>query len=231
LPATYEEYVTSRKKRLRRKIRDTRRWLEEPGTARTLATVDTEETALAAQACLVQFHQARWKEKGYPGAFADPRVVKFHENVIRAALSTNTLRMHTLSENGQIIAVSYNFRVASLVQAYLSSFDESWSDARPGVVLRTYVMERAILDGASRFDFLEGTEKYKAAWCTSERENLQLLVFNRTFAGRAAHFKHSADKTTVQLARRFVPEHLREQVVKAIMRKDASGQQSEEPES
>ena len=222
LPATGEEYYLSRKKQIRKTIRQVRRWYEERPEERVLSLAKTEEEALEAFGQLVRMHQSRWKGKGYPGAFADPRVVRFHEQVVRAASRRGYLRIYTLTDGGEMAAVSYNYRVGPTVQGYLSSFDFRWAETSPGVLLRIYVMEESIAEGARRFDFLEGTESYKAAWCTGGRENLRLLVFNRTLAGSAARLKHAADETTVLVARKLVPPDLRERTVKALARRKAA---------
>jgi CelD/BcsL family acetyltransferase involved in cellulose biosynthesis len=222
LPASYDEYLAGLKKRLRKKIRQTRRWLDEQPDSRKLAVTGTESDSLAALESLVRIHQARWRGKGYPGAFADPRVVRFHERVVRAAYAAGCLRMYVLTVGDDTIAVSYDFRVGSTVQAYLSSFDEQWSDASPGVLLRSYVIEHSISEGASRFDFLEGEEDYKAAWCPSRRQNLRLSVFNRTLAGRVAHARLIAGEATVRIARRAVPQSLRDRIVRLLARRRAT---------
>jgi CelD/BcsL family acetyltransferase involved in cellulose biosynthesis len=222
LPASYDEYVAGLKKRLRKKIRQTRRWIADQPDTRRAALTDTESDSLAALASLIRIHQARWEGKGYPGAFADPRVVRFHERVVRAAHAAGCLRMYVLTDGDATIAVSYDFHVGSTVQAYLSSFDERWADASPGVLLRSYVIEHSISEGANRFDFLEGEEDYKAAWCPSRRQNLRLSVFNRTLAGRVAHAKLVAGETTVRVARRALPQSLRDRVVRLIAHRRAT---------
>ena len=223
LPSTAEEYAAGRKKSIRKQIRGAVRWLEEKPGTRELTLADSVDAALGAQANLVRFHQARWKGKGYPGAFADPRVVGFHERMIAAAQEAGYLRMYSLVDENDVIAVSYNYRVGPTVQGYLSSFDERWSEASPGLTIRIGVINESIHDGAAQFDFLEGTESYKASWCTGQRENLRLTVFNRTFAGKAAQVRLAASEATVHVARAVLPEGVRERVVRAIARQQAEG--------
>ncbi|MDR3687323.1 MAG: GNAT family N-acetyltransferase [Coriobacteriia bacterium] len=224
LPSTAEEYAAQRKKRIRKQIRGAERWLDEKPGARRLTVADSVDAALAAEAALVRFHQARWEGKGYPGAFADPRVIRFHERMVAAAQSAGYLRMYTLRDEDEVVAVSYNYRMGATVQGYLSSFDYRYAEDSPGLTLRVGVMNASILDGATRFDFLEGTESYKASWCSGQRENVRLSVFNRTLAGRAAQVKLAAGEATVHLARAVLPEGLRERVIKAIARKQAAEQ-------
>jgi CelD/BcsL family acetyltransferase involved in cellulose biosynthesis len=219
LPPTYEAYVASRKKHIRKEIRQAYRWLAEDPGVRKLALADTESAALEAQKTLQRFHQTRWRAKGYPGAFADPRVARFHELIVHASFEAGDLRIYTLTDGDEIVAVSYNFLIGHTMQGYLSSFDEKWAASSPGVLLRTYVMEQSIAEGAARFDFLEGTERYKAAWCTGERKNLRLRVFNKTAAGSLLRSKLAMNSAAVSLARKLVSPQLREKTVKTLARR------------
>ena len=224
LPPTYEEYLASRSKNTRKKIGETRRWLRKQPESIQLAVADTEEASLHALESLERFHQQRWEAKGYPGAFSDPRVVRFHDAEVRAAHASGNLRMYTLSDGDEILAVSYNFRVGATAQAYLTSFDSNWSKASPGVLLRAFVIEESIAEGATLFDWLEGAETYKKAWCTHERSDVWLRVYSRGLAGQSARLKHSAGVATVRLARKWVPVGVRESAVKALARIRASRQ-------
>jgi len=224
LPPTYEEYLASRSKNTRKKIGETRRWLVKQPESVRLALADTEEASLHALESLERFHQERWAAKGYPGAFADPRVVRFHDAEVRAALTSGNLRMYTLSDGDEILAVSYNYRIGATAQAYLTSFDSNWSKASPGVLLRAFVIEQSIAEGATLFDWLEGAESYKKAWCTHELTDLRLRVYGRNLSGRVAHFKHSSNVTAVRLARRWISPALRERAVRLLTRFRSSRQ-------
>jgi CelD/BcsL family acetyltransferase involved in cellulose biosynthesis len=215
LPSTYAEYLASRKKRVRKKMRHTVREFGEKPNA-TLKVAETEAEALEGLAELIRLHQSRWTGKGYPGAFADRRVVRFHESIVRAAFAEGWLRMYTLHDGDEPVAVSYDFRVHGVVQAYLSSFDERWWGWSPGVLVRAYIVEHSIEEGAKRFDFLEGTESYKADWCNCVRENLRVSVFSHTLSGRLAHVRLASRTTSIRLARRWVPQGLRDRAVKAL---------------
>ena len=144
--------------------------------------------------------------------------MRFHDAEVRAALASGSLRMYTLADGGQTIAVSYNFRVGSTAQGYLTSFDVTCSKSSPGVLLRAYVLEQLIAEGVTLFDWLEGAESYKKAWCTHERVDLCLRVYNRNLTGQMARIKHTASVTTVRLARRWVSPELRERGVRTLAR-------------
>jgi CelD/BcsL family acetyltransferase involved in cellulose biosynthesis len=227
LPATYEEYVASLNRRVRKKIRQTRRNMLEHPTAK-IELASTGPEALRTLDDLIELHQSRWTGKGYPGAFADPRVVRFHRAIVSTSLEQGRLRMYALRDGDEAVAVSYSFRTRGFAQAYLSSFSEKWSDWSPGVLVHANLIERSIAEGATRFDFLEGDEGYKAAWCPQVRENLRLLVFNRTIGGHLARTRHRARQTAVTLARRWVAPELRERGLKVLTRFGSSSRASDD---
>ena len=225
LPPTYEEYLAGRSKNTRKKIGETRRWLKRHPTFK-LVRAETEEQALTAFEALERFHQERWKAKGYPGAFADPRVARFHKAAARSALRNGQLRMYTLSDGDDVLAVSYNFRVGPAAEGYLTSFDQRYAQGSPGVLLRAFTIEQSISEGATLFDWLEGAESYKAAWCSDARRDVVLRAYKPSWAGWSAHLKHAVNHGAVRLARRFMPAGAREAVNKMLARSRASRQTS-----
>ena len=228
LPASYDQYVASRKKRVRKKLRHALSIFAEECRNASCAMMETEPDALAAFDALVALHQARWTEKGYPGAFASPAVVRFHRALIGRALADGFLRIYTLQDDAQIVAVSYDFEVAEIVQAYLSSFDPQWSEWSPGILLRLFAIEHSIAEGARRFDFLEGVERYKSDWCDCERQNLRVVVYNRTIRGQASRVADAAESAGVRVARKLLPPSLREQLVKLRARRGAESDTNED---
>ncbi len=173
---------TSRRARstsARRSARPTAGLTRIPASAR-LALADTESAALEAQRVTAALPPGALAGEGLPGCLRRPPRRPIPRAHRPASFEAGDLRIYTLTDGDETVAVSYNFLIGHTMQGYLSSFDERWAASSPGVLLRTYVMEQSIAEGAARFDFLEGNEHYKAAWCTGERENLRLRVFNRT---------------------------------------------------
>ena len=63
--------------------------------------------------------------------------------------------------DGQAAACVFGYSDEDCYYLYNSSFDPSHSALSPGVVLLTSLIERAIGEGLTRFDFLKGDETYK----------------------------------------------------------------------
>lgn len=218
LPATYEEFLASRSKTARRHTRERTRCIERENPQARFGMVRDEEELEAALGTLVRLHQQRWEERGYVGSFADPAVVRFHEATTRDLLRDGKLRFFTLTNDGEVMAALLCYRTNHTVQAYSCAFDPTWSSYRPGMVLGAYAIEQSILDGASRYDHLEGDEAHKASWAGHERRNVRLRAFSTSARGRAARLQHRANARAIEIARQVMPAPMRESLLKVAAR-------------
>jgi CelD/BcsL family acetyltransferase involved in cellulose biosynthesis len=216
LPATFDAYIASLSKSTRRHLRQDMNRIQRLQPPARFERVETEDGLDRAMEALERMHQARWQRKGYSGVFARPEDVRFHRSVTRQLLHSGHLRMYTLSVGEEIIAVKYGFRIADTFEAYVSSFDEERASLGPSRLLVAHAIEQSILEGATRFDYLEGAEPYKYAWCPQQMNDLRLRVYNRTVAGRLAELQEAATEETIALARRFVSPQLREALIKRM---------------
>jgi len=91
-PTTWDEYLASRTTRLRHKLRRAERRLVDNDPPIRVELASTPEQIAEALAAHVRFHQARWESRGYPGAFAEPAVVRFHERATKSELAEHNLR-------------------------------------------------------------------------------------------------------------------------------------------
>jgi CelD/BcsL family acetyltransferase involved in cellulose biosynthesis len=218
LPETLDAYLAGLSKSKRRHLRQkrTRLYREHP-TAEFRLVQDVSELEPVLEA-LVGLHQQRWQDLGYAGSFAEPQFLAFHRMMVRDALDGGFLRMSTLAFEDSIVAVNYCFRVGETVQGYMTGFDTRWAKVAPGVMLDLDTVARAIEEGARRFDLLEGQHEWKYRWVSSERENLRLQIFGGGARGRMARLKEQATASSIDAARRHVPDGTREAVRKRIER-------------
>jgi CelD/BcsL family acetyltransferase involved in cellulose biosynthesis len=186
--------------------------------------VETPEQLQHAFEMLIQFHQTRWTERGYPGSFASPCFGEFHRKVILSGLQAGFLQLFCLQCNLAIIGVFYCYRIGDTLQAYQYGFDECWSSYGIGNLMIWQMIEHSILNGVAVFDFLEGDEKYKEDWATSVRENVCLRVYGSGWSGRFAYVKSRLITFAMDLGFRFIPETTRHSIRKMFLRWRASRQ-------
>lgn len=174
LPGTWEEYLALRlnkkqRHELRRKLRRAEQevrvewyWVGDAGGLEEGLDV------------FFRLHKASHPDKE---AFMDAQMQGFFRAVGRFALERGWLRLSVLNFNGQPVASYLCFDYGSDRLVYNSGFDLSaYADLAPGMVLVGYMIEDAIQRGLQRFDFLQGSERYKYEFGATDSEVLRLLV-------------------------------------------------------
>lgn len=184
LPGTWEEYAGSLGKSLRKNIGYYRRLMEREH-AIEIETVANGHLPEAMEEFFA-LHQARWRRRRLPGAFAGSRIRRFHHEVAARCLERGWLRLHRLRLDGQTRAVLYCFNYGGKGYYYQGGFEPTLARYSPGTVLTAHAIEDAIRLGAVEFDFLRGDEPYKYAWKASDRENVRLLIWRSAFPSRLA---------------------------------------------
>lgn len=117
---------------------------------------------------LAELHQRYWTGRGRPGAFANPDFRRFHEALIERAFAGGAIDLMRVSAGGQALGYLYNLRYRGTVYAYQSGFDYAASDAqrKPGLTCHHLAIEKYLAEGAERYDFLAGGDRYKLSLST-----------------------------------------------------------------
>ncbi|MDE0230756.1 MAG: GNAT family N-acetyltransferase [bacterium] len=152
LPATYDEYLQMVGKKERHEIRrKARRYHRQLGEA----TVRTEHGPGWGFEEFVRLHR---QAAGAKGRFMDDRT----EALFRRLADLPGWRVDLLADRGGgAAACVFGYSDADSYYLYNSSFDPAYSASSPGVVLLSSMIEKAVSEGLSRFDFLKGDETYK----------------------------------------------------------------------
>lgn len=207
LPATWEEYSGSLGKSLRKNIGYYRRLMAREHVFE-IETV-TNGSLPEAMEEFFALHQARWRRRHLPGAFAGARTRRFHHEVAARLLDRGWLRLHRLRLDGRTRAVLYCFNHAGRGYYYQGGFEPALARYSPGTVLTAHAIEDAIQLGAREFDFLRGDEPYKYAWKASDRENVRLLIWRSAFPSRLAPWLNRLERR-VEHGARAVARRLQE---------------------
>ena len=152
LPATYAEYLQLVGKKERHEIRrKARRYQRQLGQA----TVVTEHDPGWGFEEFVRLHRLA---PGAKGQFMDDRT----EALFRRLAGLPGWRVDLLADQqGRATACVFGYSDADGYYLYNSSFDPAFSSSSPGVVLLSSMIEKAVSEELSRFDFLKGDETYK----------------------------------------------------------------------
>ena len=71
---------------------------------------------------LAELNQRRWSGQGSASAFASPRFLAFHHNLIRKCFSAGAIQLLRVSAGAQTVGVLYNFVYRGKVYFYQCGF-------------------------------------------------------------------------------------------------------------
>jgi CelD/BcsL family acetyltransferase involved in cellulose biosynthesis len=111
---------------------------------------------------LSRLHQAHWRTRGEPGAFAEPFFVAFHDRLVASAFERGEIELLRIRAGEHEIGFLYNFVYHGRVYAYQSGFDYALLPrGRPGLVCHWLAIERHRAMGREAYDFLAGDNQLK----------------------------------------------------------------------
>jgi CelD/BcsL family acetyltransferase involved in cellulose biosynthesis len=132
------------------------------------------ETPQAARAVfdeLVGLHQARWRAAGEPGAFASPRALAFHHELIEALAPSGRVVLYRASADGETVGCLYGMVDRGRLLFYQGGLaDAADSKVKPGLVAHALCMQECLERGIDAYDFLAGDARYKRELATAETQ-------------------------------------------------------------
>lgn len=171
-----------------------RRSLRAYGPAAAVERARDVPEALAWLDALAALHQARWRERGHPGAFATPAFSRFHRSLLargsEAEGRAELLRAHA---GGVDIGYLLNFVQGGEVGAYQGGFAYAVAGPhrKPGLTCHALAIRLHAAEGRARYDFLAGPERYKRSLADGARA-LHWLELARRHSAAALLFRARA---------------------------------------
>jgi CelD/BcsL family acetyltransferase involved in cellulose biosynthesis len=150
--------------------------------------LERADSAVAAQeffAEMVEVHQAAWRARGRPGAFADASVVRFHRALIDRGWPLGQVDLLRVSAGGRHVGSLYAFVRDGRVLSYQSGFCYN-ADKRlkPGLVCHALAVGFYAERGCHTYDFLAGGDRYKRS-LAGGGESLHWAVLHQTWSAGA----------------------------------------------
>jgi len=183
LPSSYTDYVAGLSKSLRYDVRRLEgKALKERGAMVEWISPESVD-AFADQ--FFMLHRLRWKSRGLPGAFFG-KGERFQREWMRLAVQDGTLVMNRLVAEGKPVGCVYAMKSGKTCYFYQAGMDPEASSLSPGTILVAKMIERAIEEGCTTFDFMRGDEPYKRRWKPNrQRINSRILLPNQNVLGKA----------------------------------------------
>jgi len=183
LPARWEDYEGNLSSNMRYNLRRrTRRMLDQFG-ARLVRWHVAGDTRRGMDE-LARLHRARWSGRAERYGFSDAGYVEFHHRVAERFAARGWLRLFGLEVDGRVIAAWYGYRYGDKLYYYQSGFDPEWQRHSPGMVLKSLVIQDAIVEGTRELDLLKGGHSYKRAWADRSRRTLRVMIARPGARGR-----------------------------------------------
>jgi CelD/BcsL family acetyltransferase involved in cellulose biosynthesis len=176
LPPDPAVYFSRLSRSVRKNFQYYRRRLENQGA--TLEIIREEEDLARALIDFSRLHGSRRRQKGQHGIFASEAQNAFYSDVLVRFFRAGWLELAFLNVAGVRVAGVCQFNYGDAVYYYQTGYDVSWEKSSVGFVLNGLLIERAILQGKSSYEFLRGAEEYKVrlgATHQSRLEDLYLL--------------------------------------------------------
>jgi CelD/BcsL family acetyltransferase involved in cellulose biosynthesis len=175
LPTSWESYVVSLGKNLRREVRRLERDVLDSGRAVLHSAARLDELPLAMD-ILIELHQRRRETLGEKGCFASSPFLGFFHDVVPELLRHGQLQFHWLELDGKAVAAEYQLVGDGVLYAYQAGIDPDSMEQQPGKLINLAILRKAIAGGYRAFDFLRGDELYKARFGAKARSSTELRI-------------------------------------------------------
>ncbi|MDD2877368.1 MAG: GNAT family N-acetyltransferase [Acidiphilium sp.] len=139
--------------------------LYEASGALSVARAGTAPAARQWLAALAERHQATWRARGKPGAFANAAFRDFHAALADRGTASGEVDLLRIAAGDRLIGYLYNFVWRGTVSAYQSGFvyDPAHPHEKPGLVCHVAAMRYYQARGLDCYDFLAGDDRYKTS--------------------------------------------------------------------
>jgi CelD/BcsL family acetyltransferase involved in cellulose biosynthesis len=188
LPSTWEAYLKQLPKPQRKRMRDARKSLSDPGEFQVACVADTRGWERA-WSRFVELHQRRRTSLGQPGCFTDTAFGAFLQDAAAELMRAGVARLVLVERGDQAIGALLTFTGATTCYAYQMGTNPDCLADSPGWLLVCAALQAGLERHESALDLLRGDEPYKGRMGGVPRSMLQVRVVPPQLG---AQLRHSA---------------------------------------
>lgn len=207
LPSSWDEFLNTLSANARYNVKRRIKNIERDFRARFFVWEDMEGLDGAMES-LARLHNKRWEEREVRHSFSSDEYISFHKAVARDFAKQGWLHLSCLELNGELIGMLYDYHYGDKLFYYQAGFDPAFHKYSPGLVLRAYVIQKAIHDGVRELDFLKGAYAHKYLWTPYDRSTLSITVGRQSKVGRLYFFSAFRRKELKDAVKRVFPVSL-----------------------
>lgn len=174
LPGEWEKYICGIDKKQRHEIRRKMRRAQEYYLPHRWYMVDdgaTLDQEMNDFFDLMSYEPAK-------ASFLTPEMKEQMHLIARAAFNAGWLQLAFMEVNGEKAAGYLNFDFLDHIWVYNSGLNSRFNELSPGWVLQAYLLQWAIENKRTCFDFMRGDEQYKYRFGAVDRRVVRLVVEN-----------------------------------------------------
>jgi CelD/BcsL family acetyltransferase involved in cellulose biosynthesis len=177
LPATWDEYYHSLRRKMRQKLRRASQSLQEEHSIRFQeCTADNLEYMLSE---FFDLHQRRWGSVDTGRWFSDPKNREFYKDIAARFLKKGWLHFSSLNIDGNMANAEYGYIYNCKFYAVATARDTRYAEYSIGHLHDMYLIEDMIGRRLREFDYSRGDEPYKFYWTKLARKYMQVILVRR----------------------------------------------------
>jgi CelD/BcsL family acetyltransferase involved in cellulose biosynthesis len=207
LPSSWEDYLARLSKNTRYNVRRRTRNLAKQFNTRFFIWEDIDQLDTAMER-LATLHNKRWTEKGSSQSFATEEYNAFHRAVARDFADKGWLHLSSLELDGEIVGIYYDYQYNNKIYYYQGGFDPSLYKYSLGLVLRAYIIEKAIEEGLTEIDLLKGAYDHKYMWTDLDRCTVNLIIGNSRPGSKLFHLDRFKTPQLKAFLKKNIPENI-----------------------
>jgi CelD/BcsL family acetyltransferase involved in cellulose biosynthesis len=206
--ASYEAFLQTLSKNMRKGLRNRRHHLENAGEVR-FELLEGGPAAREAVAEAIGLKRRWMIQRGAVStAFVDPATRECLLDLADASAGAGAI-VTRLMVNGEPAAIRFGFEYRGTYFAYISAYDQHFAQLAPGKMLMDFYISRFKERGIGRVDMLPPVDRHKTDWCRFETPVADYTL-PLTRAGRAyAHYYQERLRPALKRAWYRLPDNVR----------------------
>lgn len=185
IATSWDEFIASKDKKLRYKVRNSLKDLEAAGTVR-------EEWITSATQCdrfyadMLQIESHSWKVAAGMAISGSELEQAYYRRLLPFLAQRDALRANAIYLDENPVAYSLCYLSQGAFRQLKTSFDDRHAKLSPGSAVLHRALQRAFEAGGCEFDFLGDMMQHKNHWASGVREHRTVYLFLRSWRGRLA---------------------------------------------
>ena len=167
----------------RKSLRYDLKQLEKMGTVE-YAVYRTEDEYHRIETEMRTIEKVSWKSREKKALLSDRRTEAFFHELLPRLMADGQVEISALRLNEMAIAFEIAIRHGSYYGFYHIAYLPDYQKHSPGKQLMLFNIERAMNEGCTEFDFMQGEYGFKLKFRTGNRHMMNAFMCQRSFAGR-----------------------------------------------